>query len=156
MLVERTAGPHSTSLRGRLSTSLRSGRDDNSYLGTGCECPRKLSPNKKVTDSRDDQGEGGASISILCWWREQQVPIRRRSGAGSPLRCAPVGMTIHIWVRDASAQENCHPIKKSQTLGMTKGRVVLPLASYAGGENSRSPFDVAQGQALHFAALRSG
>ena len=27
---------------GRLSTSLRSGRDDNSYLGTGCRCPRKL------------------------------------------------------------------------------------------------------------------
>ena len=28
--------------QGRLSTSLRSGRDDNSYLGTGCECPRKI------------------------------------------------------------------------------------------------------------------
>jgi hypothetical protein len=31
--VERTAGP---------STSLRFGRDDNSYLGTGCEYPRKI------------------------------------------------------------------------------------------------------------------
>ena len=29
--------------------------------------------------------------------------------AGSPLRFAPVGMTIHIWVRHASAQENFHP-----------------------------------------------
>src|ERR1700722_1653292 len=28
-----TAGP---------STSLRSGRDDNSYFGMGCECPRKI------------------------------------------------------------------------------------------------------------------
>ena len=28
--------------QGRLSTSLRSGRDDNSYLGRGCECPRKI------------------------------------------------------------------------------------------------------------------
>jgi hypothetical protein len=40
---------------------------------------------------------------------EQQVP---------PLRYAPVGMTIHIWVRDASAQENYHPDKKSQTPGV--------------------------------------
>jgi hypothetical protein len=31
------------------------------------------------------------------WWRAQQVP---------PLRYAPVGMTIHIWVRDAIAQQN--------------------------------------------------
>jgi hypothetical protein len=35
--------------------------------------------------------------------------------AGSPLRYAPVGMTIHILVRDASAQEDCHADKKSQT-----------------------------------------
>ena len=38
------------------------------------------------------------------WLREQQVP---------PLRFAPVGMTIHILVRDASAQQNFHPDKKS-------------------------------------------
>jgi hypothetical protein len=33
MLDGSTAGP---------STSLRSGRDDNSYFGEGCECPRKI------------------------------------------------------------------------------------------------------------------
>ena len=32
-LVKRTAGP---------PTSLRSGRDDNSYLSTGSECPREI------------------------------------------------------------------------------------------------------------------
>jgi hypothetical protein len=38
MLGELTAGP---------STSLRSGRDDNQYLGTGCECSRKIAIRKK-------------------------------------------------------------------------------------------------------------
>ena len=32
---------------------------------------------------------------------------------------ASVGMTIHIWVRDASAHENCQPKIRSQTLRMT-------------------------------------
>ncbi len=32
--------------QGRLSTSLRSGRHDNSYLGTGCECQDELSSGK--------------------------------------------------------------------------------------------------------------
>jgi hypothetical protein len=41
-LVEGTAGP---------STSLRSGRDDNSHLGTGCVCPRKIVISKKVISS---------------------------------------------------------------------------------------------------------
>jgi hypothetical protein len=31
----------------------------------------------------------------------------------------PVGMTIHIWVWDASAQEKLSSRKKSQALGMT-------------------------------------
>jgi hypothetical protein len=44
------------------------------------------------------------------WLREPQVP---------PLRFAPVGMTIHIVVRDASTQEKLLSRKKSQTLGMT-------------------------------------
>src|SRR5580698_9034749 len=113
-------------------------------------------------------------MCIGGWWREQQVP---------PLRYAPVGMTIHIWVRDASAQENCHPDKKSQTLrmtpfsrglkniwsgaknakrskksqalGMTKGRGALSSGFVAGIENSRSPFDFAQGR-LSTSLLRSG
>jgi hypothetical protein len=38
MLDESTAGP---------STSLRSGRDDNSYFGKGFECPRKIVIPKK-------------------------------------------------------------------------------------------------------------
>jgi hypothetical protein len=64
-------------------------------------------------------------VSLPCasggWWREPQVP---------PLRFAPVGMTIHILVGDASSQENFHA-KKSQPLGMTKGRATLPLRAVA-------------------------
>ncbi len=64
------------------STSpLRFGRDDNSYLGTGCGAQEKLSSRKKVTNSR-----------------------------------------------------------------IKKGRATLPCASVADGENSRSPFDFAQGR----------
>jgi hypothetical protein len=51
--------------QGRLSTSLRSGptarrdrRDDNSYLGTGCECPRKIVIPNKVTNSRENNRVG--------------------------------------------------------------------------------------------------
>ena len=66
--------------QGRLSTSLRSGRDDNSYLGKGCECPRKIGIAEKSQTLGDDKGEGDASIGICCWWREPQVPIRLRSG----------------------------------------------------------------------------
>jgi hypothetical protein len=47
--------------QGRLSTSLRSGRDDNSYLGQGCECPRKIGIPTKVTNSRDDKEKGDPS-----------------------------------------------------------------------------------------------
>jgi hypothetical protein len=47
--------------QGRLSTSLRSGRDDNSYFDNGfckgCEC-QNWHPYKKVTGSRDDKGKG--------------------------------------------------------------------------------------------------
>ncbi len=68
--------------QGRLSTSLCSGRDDNSYLGKGCECPRKIGIAEKSQTLGDDKGEGDASM----------------------------------W----------HPV--------------------AGGENSRSPFDFAQGR----------
>jgi hypothetical protein len=35
--------------------------------------------------------------------------------AGSPLRYASVGMTIHIWVQGAGTQENCHPDRKKVT-----------------------------------------
>ena len=33
------------------------------------------------------KGRAGASVEIGCWLTKQQVP---------PLRCAPIGMTIHI------------------------------------------------------------
>src|ERR1700721_740036 len=68
-------------------------------------------------------------MCIGGWWREQQVP---------PLRYAPVGMTIHIWVRVASAQENCHPDKKSQTLRLTilwRG----PKNIWSGTKNAKGP-----------------
>ena len=53
--------------------------------------------------ARDDKGDGGAFI----WFgsRESEPTV-------APLRFASVGMTIHILVRDASAQENCHPDNK--------------------------------------------
>ena len=153
--VERTAGPHSTSLRagsplgyaplrgcdflsflavcGRkapksiLPTSIAGGlrlrainhllfdrsarrfaQDDAFSEGTekhlvGCKKREKI---EKVTGSQDDKGEGSASIRIHCWDRETQV---------APLRYAPVRMTIHIWVRDASAQEKL-PSRKSHRL----------------------------------------
>ena len=53
MLMDRTAGP---------STSLRFGRDDNSYLGTGWRLEKNCHSGKKVTSARDDRGEGGASM----------------------------------------------------------------------------------------------
>ena len=40
----------------------------------------RLSSENKVTNSRDDKGEGDASIAFVGWWREPQVPIRLRSG----------------------------------------------------------------------------
>ena len=42
-------------------------------------------------------------------------------------------------------KKSCHP-KKSQALGMTKGRAALHVDPVCGGENSRSPFDFAQGR----------
>ena len=60
--------------------------------------------------------------------------------------CAPVGTTIHIMVRTRVPKKILIP-KKSQSLGMTKGRAALRFRLIAGGENRRS---------LHFATLRSG
>src|SRR5580698_6389066 len=68
-------------------------------------------------------------MCIGGWWREQQVP---------PLRYAPVGMTIHIWVWDASAKENCHPDKKSQTLRMTPFSRGLKNI-WSGAKNAKRP-----------------
>ena len=99
--------------------------------------------------ARDDKGEGDASIRIRCWWREPQVP---------PLRYAPVGMTIHIGARDASAQENfVNSIEKSQALGMTKERAMLPWRAIArqkvffitlGGRASPCPPGMTKGRAM--------
>jgi hypothetical protein len=64
-LGERTAGPHSNFAQGRLSTSLRFGRDDNSYFGR-VQVPKKnWHPDNKVTNFRDNKGEGGASLERL-------------------------------------------------------------------------------------------
>jgi hypothetical protein len=88
------------------------------------------------------------------WLREPQVP---------PLRFAPVGMTIHIVVRDASTQEKLLSRKKSQTLGMTKGRVVLPGASVGwwsevqvGGDFRRANFTESQALAVRLRIATSG
>jgi hypothetical protein len=53
---------------------------------------------------------------MCIWWLVERTagPHSTSLRAGSPLRYAPVGMTIHIRVRDASAQENCHPDKELQ------------------------------------------
>src|SRR5580692_11250805 len=50
--------------QGRLSTSLRFGRDDNSYLGTGCECPREIVIPKKT------QTLGMTKGRVAFPWRE--------------------------------------------------------------------------------------
>jgi hypothetical protein len=47
-------------------------------------------------------------------------------------------MTIHILVGCECPRKIVTPIIKSQTLGMTKGGVALPLGFDAGGENCRS------------------
>jgi hypothetical protein len=90
-------------------------RDDNSYLGGGCECPRKIVIPKKVTYSPNEQeikpiesisifgvhftlnlpqasqllgmtkGRAMLPCASVGWSRELQIP---------PLRCASVGMTI--------------------------------------------------------------
>jgi hypothetical protein len=73
---------------------------------------------KKSQALRMTKGRAALPFPPVGWWREQQVP---------PLRCASVGMTIHIGAHDASAQENSvSSIKKSQALRMTKGRAALP------------------------------
>src|SRR5271156_589542 len=90
VLDESTADP---------STSLRSGRDDNSYFRTGAGAQEKLSSDNKVTGSRDDKGKGGASIRVR--WpikRNRRSPFDFAQGRlSTALRS--VGMTIHFWVR---------------------------------------------------------
>ena len=66
-LMERTAGP---------STSLRSGRDDNSYLGTECECPRKVVIRKK--SQTPSAAEGFAVERTLLGNVFQQRVVHRR------------------------------------------------------------------------------
>ncbi len=85
-LVERTAGP---------STSLRSGRDDNSYFGTGGSTQEKCHPDKRVTNSPDDKGEGSASMCIrmlvdLPSFKPQ--PIRMKA----PLSQGPEGRPPNV------------------------------------------------------------
>ena len=107
--------------------------------------------------AQDDKGKGGASIHGSGDAESTAGPHSTSLRAGSPLRYAPVGMTIHIWVQDASAQEKLPSRKRSQalseasaslgrktfpgkirgrtssaSLGMTKGRATLPLREVAG------------------------
>jgi hypothetical protein len=55
--------------------------------------------------ARDDKGEGVSFDLYLVLDESTAGPHSTSLRAGSPLRYALVGMTIHIWVRDASAQE---------------------------------------------------
>jgi hypothetical protein len=52
-------------------------------------------------------------------------------------------MTIHIWARDTSAQENCHP-KKSQPPGEAESLPCLPRLAVGAKSNGdlrfRGPF----------------
>jgi hypothetical protein len=66
--------------------------------------------------ARDDKGEGIASVCIRWLVERTAGPHSTSLRAGSPPRFAPVGMTIHIWVRDAGAQEKLSSRQKSHRL----------------------------------------
>jgi hypothetical protein len=93
MLDESTAGP---------STSLRSGRDDNSYLGKGREYPRKIGIRNKVTNSRDDNSYFGR-------------PADAQEKLSSEIKSQTLRMTIHILAGPRVPKKNCHTNKKVTT-----------------------------------------
>jgi hypothetical protein len=66
--------------------------------------------------------KGRVALSLSVRWLAERTagPHSTSLRAGSPLRYASVGMTIHIWVGDTRAQEKLSSPKKSQTLLMNK------------------------------------
>jgi hypothetical protein len=68
--------------------------------------------------TRDDKGEGDASMGIWRLVERTAGPHSTSLRAGSSLRGAPVprhvgtsGMTVHVWLRDAGAKKIVIPIK---------------------------------------------
>src|ERR1700677_3311025 len=117
-LFHNQTNPHTLDKTDSRSTSLRSGRDDNSYFGRRCECPRKIAiPIIKSRTLGMTKGKAMLPYTSGGWGREQQVPIRTSLRAGFPLRCASVGMTIHTLVGCRCPRKIGIPIIKSQTFG---------------------------------------
>src|SRR5271168_4065365 len=49
------------------------------HIWVGCECQENCYPDKKVTTSRDDKGDSGASMRI-------RMPVERTAGPSTSLR----------------------------------------------------------------------
>jgi hypothetical protein len=72
----------------------------------------------RSTSLRDDKGKGNASLCIRWLVEGTAGPPSTSLRAGSPLGCAPVGMTIHILGRRCECpRKNCHREKSHNLSG---------------------------------------
>ena len=73
--------------------------------------------------------------------------------AGLTFGSRPSGPRIH---GDCRCHFSLNLLQASRLLGMTKGRAMFPFVFDAGMSQPQVPIRLHSGQALHFAALRSG
>jgi hypothetical protein len=98
-------------------------------LTTGFADPEEMKPQIPLRIGRDDNGEGGASISISCRWSEPQIPPLRFDGMTKERAPGPV---IRWW----KACEKAATQLKGGSLSLAHtsfGRQGLPMERWHGG-----------------------